>query len=158
MQDKICYYTVIYPTMKEVGQYMSFHTPRFPDYFPKHCPPVEATDDECTLFRLCQGKAPVEDDFISFYQKNPQKYAGHIQAYGLSVFPSKDDCERARKKSSLLRNKYKFCATGMNTGERGKTLATPNEANPAHITWWIYEGVKPHTFFVNCDEGGGDGE
>jgi len=132
------------------GSFMDSHIPRFPDYFPKHCPPAEATDEERTLFRLCQSAVPAEDDFISFYLKNPQKYAGQIQAYGLSVFASKEDCEQARRKSPALRNRYKFCASGMNTCDRGKTLATPSKANPAHITWWVYEGVKPHTFFVRC--------
>lgn len=28
---------------------------KFPTYFPENCPPVEETDEECVLFRLCKG-------------------------------------------------------------------------------------------------------
>lgn len=128
---------------------------KFPDYFPPNCPPAEATGEAKNLFRLCYGPTPTEEDFVSYYLKGPKKYEGNILAYGLSVFPTEDDCRSARKKSPLLRKKYKFCSCGMNTPERGKILSTPNQQNPTHITWWTYEGVEPHTFFVGCNEEGG---
>lgn len=131
---------------------------RFPEYFPEGCPPAEASDNEILLFRFCQSAIPTEDDFVSYYQRNPKKYSGNIQAYGLSVFPTEEDCISARKKSPFLSKKYPFWSSGKNTPERGKTLKTPSKENPAHITWWVYEGVSPHTFFVGCSEEGGKDE
>ena len=75
----------------------------FPPYFPKGCPPEDATDEEKMLFRMCKGSVPTKEDFLTFFQINPEKYKENIQAYGLSVFSSEDDCQRARKKSPRLR-------------------------------------------------------
>ena len=40
---------------------------KFPAYFPAKCPPEEATDEECVLFRLCKNLTLTEQDFVSFY-------------------------------------------------------------------------------------------
>ena len=47
---------------------------KFPAYFPAKCPPEEATDEECVLFRLCKNLTLTEQDFVSFYLINPQKH------------------------------------------------------------------------------------
>ena len=39
---------------------------KFPAYFPAKCPPEEATDEECVLFRLCKNLTLTEQDFVSF--------------------------------------------------------------------------------------------
>lgn len=131
---------------------------KFPAYFPENCPPEEATDEECVLFRLCKSLTLTEQDFISFYLINPQKHKYNINAYGLSVFKSAADCERAKSKSPNLRKKYKYISSGLNNNHRGKVLHTPNGTNPDHYTWWLYDGVKPHTFFEIYNEGGGMNE
>lgn len=133
-------------------------TLHFPDYFPPNCPPDEATDEERVLFRLCSKRTLDEQDFVSYYQENPAKYKNKINAYGLSAFSSEQACWDAREKSPKLRDKYSFVAFGKNTSQRGKTLDTPTGTSPQHITWWIYEGVKPHTFFELCCEGGESNE
>lgn len=130
----------------------------FPSYFPDNCPPDEATDEEKLLFRLCPKSELTEKDFLSYYNQDPQKWANNTQAYGLSVLESKEDCERARRKNGKLRKLYPFSASGMNNSDRGKILNTPSYTNPRHFTWWVYEGVKPHTFFTIIDEGGGNNE
>lgn len=132
---------------------------KYPSYFPDNCPPDEATDEEKLLFRLCTEPTLSEKDFVSFYLKNPGKWKDNIQAYGLSVLESVDDCISARRKNGYLRKKYPFCASGMNNSDRGRILNTPSDTNPNHYTWWVYENVKPHTFFEMCtDEGGGNNE
>lgn len=133
-------------------------TLKFPSYFPKGCPPEDATDEEMLLFRMCKGPVPTAEDFLTFFQIDPEKYKGHILAYGLSVFKSEDDCQRARKKSPRLRTQYKYCASGTTNKDRGKILATPTKVNPHHITWWVYEGVEPSTFFMSCGGGGEQNE
>lgn len=130
-------------------------TLKFPTYFPENCPPEEASDEECILFRLCKGTILTEKDFRSFFLINPEKYKDLINAYGLSVFKSIEDCKHAMSKSPNLRRKYKYIAKGTNNNCRGKVLHTPSGTNPNHYTWWLYDGVKPHTFFEICNEGGG---
>lgn len=126
----------------------------FPPYFPEGCPPTEASSEEIVLFRLCKEITPAAEDFLTFYQINPQRYAGLIQAYGLSMYPSVEDCERAKRKSPKLRDTHKGIACGQVDAEKGKILRTPSKDNPAHITWLIYKGVKPHTFFTAYRKGG----
>lgn len=126
----------------------------FPAYFPEGCPPDNATDEEELLFRLCKTDIPAAEDFLTFYQISPEKYTGKILAYGLSVFPSEEDCDHARRKSPRLRL-FQGIAYGRTDASKGKTLSTPTKNHPAHITWWIYEGVEPHTFFKGIKKGGG---
>ena len=124
---------------------------KFPDYFPEGCPPASAKDSEITLYRLCKDMVPCKADFVSFYLINPEKYRNCINAYGLSVFPSIEDCNIARSKAPRLRKKP-YSAKGENNEDRGKYVFTPSNANPNHITWWVYEGVEPHTFFEICND------
>ncbi len=131
---------------------------KYPSYFPDNCPPDEATDEEKLLFRLCSEPTLSEKDFIPLFNQDPTRWENNIQAYGLSVLESIDDCIRARKKNGNLRKRYPFCASGMNNSDRGRILNTPSNANPKHYTWWVYEDVKPHTFFEMCAEGGGNNE
>ena len=135
---------------------MDQNAQKFPSYFPDNCPPDEATDEEKNLFRLCSGPELSKDDFMSFYNMNPARWANNVQAYGLSVLESKEDCDSARRKNGKLRQRYPFCACGKNNSERGKILNTPSKTNPRHFTWWVYDGVEPHTFFEMCTEGGGN--
>lgn len=131
---------------------------KYPSYFPEDCPPDEATDEEKVLFRLCSGTELTENDFLSLYNMNPEKWVNKIQAYGISVLESKEDCDRARRINGKLRKRYPYCASGKNNAERGRILNTPSNTNPRHFTWWVYEGIKPHTFFEICDEGVGNSE
>lgn len=125
---------------------------RYPDYFPNNCPPQNAVAHKKTLFRFCKNAEPVESDFESYYLKKPEKYKDKINAYGLSVLGSKEDCSSAVRKSPYLRVEYiSFGDTDENIG---CYLNTPNKKNPGHITWWVCEGIKPHTFFKVCAKGG----
>ncbi len=133
---------------------MEKHARRFPAYFPKDCPPDDAKGEEIVLFRLCKTTVPTAQDFLSFYQIDPEKYEGHVQAYGLSTYPTAEACESAKRKSPRLRNAYEGIACGQVDADKGKILRTPSKANPAHITWWVYEGIEPHTFFKSYCKGG----
>ena len=126
----------------------------FPAFFPKGCPPADSKGEAMVLFRLCKTTVPTADDFLSFYQINPEKYEDIIQAYGLSTYPSAESCEKAKRKSPRLRNAYEGIASGQVDADKGKILRTPSKANPAHITWWVYEGIEPHTFFESYCKGG----
>ena len=58
------------------------------------------------------------------------------------------------KEAPKLRKKYKRIANGTNNKYREKIMHTPSGDNPNHYTWWLYDGVMPHTFFEICNEGG----
>lgn len=126
----------------------------FPSYFPKGCPPDEASGEERMLYRLCKGATPQESDFVPFYLINPTRFKNQFNAYGLSVFFTVEDCNSALSKSPRLREKCKYIACGLNNYERGKFLQTPSKENPNHVTWWVYEGIKPHSFFSIYGERG----
>lgn len=130
---------------------------KFPDYFPPGCPPADATEREIEVFRLCENKCVAASDFESYFQKNPKRYAGKILAYGISVFPSLAACKSAQDKSPFLR-KCQACARGITYNYSGKILNTPGKNNPSHITWWLYEGIEPHTYFELCDTGDGNND
>lgn len=118
----------------------------YPEYFPQDCPPDDAKTDEKRLFRFCEGITPEAVDFISYYQKFPEKYKGKINAYGLSILQSRDDCLCAYRKFPYLR-KYKSVAQGVTNFERGSWKVTPGKISPAHVTWWVCDGVYPNDFF-----------
>ncbi len=118
----------------------------YPDYFPQDCPPDDANTDEKKLFRFCEGIVTEIVNFISYYQKFPEKYKGKINAYGLSVLQSRDDCLLAYRKFSYLR-KYKSIAQGVTNFDRGSWKVTQGKISPAHVTWWVCDGVKPNSFF-----------
>ena len=124
----------------------------FPDYFPEGCPPSEAKFMEIGVYRFCANSTPCEEDFKSFYLSNPEKYNGKTQSYGISVFPSLEACAKARNKCPSLMKNYKYCSNGITYKYTGKILETPSNNNPKHITWWLFDGVKPHTYFVTCGE------
>ena len=119
---------------------------KYPDYFPVGCPPDDALTEEQWLFRFCQGNVPQEDDFVSYYLKNPQKYKGNIRAYGLSVLKSKEDCLSAIRKFPWIRQ-YQSIAKGETNEYKGSWKETPSRQNPAHVTWWVCKDVNPLTFF-----------
>ena len=127
---------------------------KFPVYFPLGCPPKDAVAKELDVYRLCKSDKITPEDFLSFYQTAPRKYAKLINAYGLSVYPSIEDCYSAMRKAPHLRKKYSAVAHGITYTFTGKVLDTPSKNNPNHITWWLYEGVQPHTYFVPCASGG----
>ena len=86
----------------------------FPSYFPANCPPAEASSENIVLFRVCKDSVPTAEDFLTFYQINPERFKDKIMAYGLSVFPTAEDCEKAKSKSPKLRES-KGLASGLIT-------------------------------------------
>ena len=129
----------------------------YPEYFPKGCPPTDASTESKVLFRFCEGESPSENDFTSYYLRNPKKYANNILAYGLSVLPSADECRNAYRKYPYLR-KYHSIAVGETGSDRGAWKVTPGNISPEHITWWVCKDVKPYEFFVFDSKVGEDDE
>ena len=119
---------------------------KYPDFFPDNCPPMDSNVTKQKLFRFCKSKNISSDDFVSYYEANPEKFKGNILSYGLSVMKSRDDCIKAYKKFPYM-HKFKTIAVGETNESRGCWKNTPNKSNPTHVTWWVCEGVNPVSFF-----------
>ena len=126
---------------------MTIKDQKYPEYFPENCPPESASTEKRILFRFCKGRYPDEEDFKSYYNLNPEKYRGNINAYGLSVLPSRDACNSAYRKYPYIR-RYKTVAKGETDHDKGCWKNTPSNTIPDHITWWVCEGIKPVGFFM----------
>ena len=120
---------------------------KYPEYFPQGCPPADAERGEKELYRSCEGITTEKSDFVSYYIKDPQKNKNDVRFYGLSVFGSIDDCMSAYRKSQRIFGKYRSISKVGTNIERGSYKKTPTKMHPAHITWWVCEGVQPETFF-----------
>lgn len=122
---------------------------RYPEYFPKGCPPNDAKHKELTVYRCCHDDTITSADFVSYYLLDPTKYCGQINAYGLSVFTNCKNLKEAMKLPYMKKN-FKRIAVGATYANTGAIKPTPSKSDASHHTWWLYEGVEPHTFFILC--------
>ncbi|MFZ2727101.1 MAG: hypothetical protein WAX77_12670 [Methylococcaceae bacterium] len=125
---------------------------KFPEYYPKQCPPCDAKDIEGLVFRFTDRNVPNKRDFLSHYEKNSSKdwEDSACQAMGLSVFPSKDACEEMKKKVPAMRRK-KIASANLNN-EHGKFAHTPSTTSKRHMTWWVSCSLnEPWILFSNVD-------
>ena len=122
----------------------------FPEYYPEQCPPYNANNTEGIVFRFTKEDKPHKQDFISFYEKNPNKDWGMdtCQAMGLSVFPTIEACEEMKRKIPAL-NKKKIASANLNNNY-GKFANTPSTNSKRHMTWWVSCNLsEPWTLFSN---------
>lgn len=120
---------------------------KFPDYFPEGCPPDDAKEMETHAYRFCENPIYEHDEnWKTFYDRNPEKYKNMIQAYGLSFFLDKRNTEKFMKTKSF---KNITIVEGLITSDTGVVKDT-SKNNNAHHTWWLYENVKPHLYFKIC--------
>lgn len=121
----------------------------FPACFPDNCPPNDAKAEELCVYRYCMTENISANDFLSYCQINPDKYKDNIQAYGLSVLYDKQECIKGLKLPAIKR-RFKSFACGITYINTGVIKRTPNNNNLSHCTWWLYDGIEPHTYFVVC--------
>ena len=122
----------------------------FPKYFPKDCPPNDARFEELTLFRLCATNPPTMNDFLSYFQIDPEKYKGNINAYGLSTFKAIEDCRKALCISPNLRRNCSYVASVVSHKKVGAIKHTPNKTCYSHHTWWLFEGALAQECVTEC--------
>ena len=118
----------------------------WPNYYPEHCPPKEASALDSTVFRLCKNNPPSNNDFIPYVILYPERnFIGQeCQSCGVSVYNDIEDIKSLRKIHKGLRKQY-ICS-GQITQKTGLALATPVKGN-SHTTWWIASGRKPNELF-----------
>lgn len=126
---------------------------KFPDYFPKNCPPTDAVENEIQAYRICKSNPVAHSDFLSYYElgkpiKSTDKF------YGASLFT---DANEAKAIAKMPNHKNEFIAVGITKAECGVVKHTPPYSNPvsSHITWWLYEGAKPENYFTIMEENDG---
>lgn len=125
----------------------------WPPHFPTSCPPAGAIDLKGTVFRFINGRVPVDKDFLSHYEREPDKDWGDdaCRARGLSVLRTWADCVQMRKGVPALRKK-KLAIAEIST-KVGPVATTPSNNCGGHRTWWRHplpQDVRP--LFSTFDE------
>ncbi len=69
--------------------------------------------------------------------------------HGLSVFPSSPAC---RHQANLFPHLGRKVGCAELEPIHGVIAPTPSKSNPAHMTWWSYEGVDRHVLFTDVEE------
>jgi len=108
----------------------------WPNHYPTSCPPSDAVEVSGIIYRFINGTKPVPRDFVSHYEREPNKDWGKngCKARGLSVLRNMDDCNLMRKAIPALRKKR--IATATVTTTVGLIAVTPSESCKGHCTWW----------------------
>ncbi len=120
----------------------------FLDWFVASCPPSDAGDAECEVYRFVK-KNPIDPaEFRSYHETGQRPTANSCQRCGLSVFLNVEDVR------AFLRHLWQ------NYPDRGygphifKRSLTANDGkiqptgNHGHHTWWAFEGIERHASFV----------
>lgn len=115
---------------------------------PNACPPQNAEDPPCTVYRALDADHPCEDDFLSWVQLgHPSAKPTNCKHWGLSVWMSIEAVEHARDVVTLMKRKY--IAEGQLVAGDGKVMATPTRPQPEHCTLWPCTSVDiKHRFTV----------
>ena len=119
----------------------------YPDFYPKECPPNGAYESEIVVFRYIKNNPPTDDDFKSYYELNPIKYKGIINAYGLSVISNYESAINALNQNPALRKKFKYVSRGLISKKSGVIKETPSPNQSKHITWWVCKDYKACSSF-----------
>lgn len=115
---------------------------KFPDNFPKDCPPKEAIEEQIEVYRLSNNDPPKESDFLSHVLLYPKKKYNTRKAYGISVFSEYEDVEHLLAVNALMRKKFTHICRGITQeGVIQKAIGS------SHITWWLYVGATPQDYF-----------
>ena len=117
----------------------------FPHDWPEPCPPADANAADTVIYRRVLNNPPLPADFLSYRELGKRVSPGKAcQACGLSVFVTREDAVHNRE---LFPSAGQFIAAGRLLPCHGKTMHTPSGTQPAHYTWWCYDGVARSTLF-----------
>lgn len=120
---------------------------KYPNYFPKGCPPKEAKDVEHIVYRICKNKELTHADFLSYYELGLLPNSNDIKKYGISLDMERDRLIAMLGMPSLKNKNMKCVAKGITKKELGVSLQTPSKASTSHITWWLKDGADPEKYF-----------
>jgi hypothetical protein len=121
---------------------------RFPDWFPKGCPPSDAEDATGTIYRFVRSANPIQpDEFKSYHETGEVPNGPACERCGLSVFRK---IEELRRMLRHLWNKYPGRTYGPHVVKRELTASDgkiKQTRGHGHHTWWTYDGVPRHASF-----------
>lgn len=108
---------------------------KFDDGIPCSCPPAEAEDPPCVIFRAL-NKDQVEDDDLKSWVKLgvPSAKPTNCKHWGLSVWMCVEAVEHARDVVPSMKDRY-IAKAELQVGD-GKVMATPSRPQPLHCTFW----------------------
>lgn len=122
----------------------------FPGFFPKGCPPDDAQETSLHVYRFCVSDVVTKDDFKSYYEMDPERWEGKVQAYGVSVMSDKDESTWALRALPGIKKRFKNLAQGDTKPGLGVIKRTPSNQFSSHITWWLYCDAEPCVAFSIC--------
>ncbi|GEN12644.1 hypothetical protein MFU01_76810 [Myxococcus fulvus] len=111
--------------------------PKFPDTWPKECPPDDAVDAHGVVYRIISGEAATPEDFKSYEELGLAPNAPACSRRSVSVFNSRQGACHRLKLSPRL---GKGVAEGSIDATCGKMKLTSTKSG--HIDWWPYEGIN----------------
>ena len=117
----------------------------WPSFFPPQCPPSDSQAASGRVYRLVSTVPPSEDDFRSYYEEDPVKWAGDCKACGVSVFRDINDLQRLTRR---VRAMNPFVATKVLEHADGRLMHTAPVPSNSHHTWWTPAGRRRSTGFV----------
>lgn len=121
---------------------------KFPDSWPRDCPPQDAVNADGKVFRIVKNDPPTATDVASHWELGKLPKAPACLRCGLSVFRELRDAVHQRR---LFPKLGRLVATGVLKPEHGKTKLTTGQ-QPTHTTWWAYEEVMRETLFAVVGE------
>jgi hypothetical protein len=75
----------------------------WPDHFPENCPPADAPDPAGIYLRFVESLPPTPKDFVSYLQQGRSEGMSEVVRAGLSVYSTRQQMEKKRALSPLLR-------------------------------------------------------
>lgn len=128
-------------------QYKKGKDMKFPDYFPKGCPPYEAKNIEYEAYRICKDKNIVREDFLSYYQLGLAKESNNIKKYGVSLDFNREYLIGMLGLPAQKNKNMKCVAKGITKKDLGVVLLTSSARSSSHLTWWLKENADPENYF-----------
>jgi hypothetical protein len=129
---------------------MSSEEHKFCGDLPAECPYASAKPMSLTVYRMVGSNPPSPEDFVpqgpEMLGISPDDPARYCESFGLSVIADPEGFQATRRLVKSTRKKL-LIACGTITPDSGVVAHTPSKARHNHHTWWIYEGVSPHTLF-----------
>ncbi len=119
---------------------------KFPEHYPKQCPPFNARAVEITLYRMVKNNPLTTKDFLCHRLLYPNiEFSDPCEACGLSTYSSIDGAYKLQQTVPKFK-KYKI-AYGNIKPDNGPILETSSRDNPHHVTWWVALGIDAKSLF-----------
>ena len=110
-------------------------TLKFPEGIPDYCPPTEAFDPPCDVYRAIPRPKIADSDLKSWAEEGRTSVKlSDCRSWGLSVWTDPKAVEHARDINNAMRDRY-IARAQLQSGD-GKVAATPSRKQPQHHTFW----------------------